>query len=427
MTCPHCRDARRFLTALAKRWSGVRVVFHDVEREPDALEQMTQLARRHGTAASSLPGIYVCGHFLAGYQSDAITGRRIEGLLLQASTTEKEVERDRQPQGSKPAEKRLRSSALHNGWSAPPFRLMHRATILAALEAPRATDEALPAPPNSQSPPGSFLDVPPVAEEDARAGNAYAPPPEVPEGIEVPWFGYLRVRDWGLPAFTILIGLVDGFNPCAMWVLVFLLSVLVNVKDRRKIAAIAGTFVIVSGLAYFAFMAAWLNVFMLVGVARPLQIVLGLLALVIGGINIKDFFAFKRGVTLSIPESAKPGIYARVRQIVSADYISMAIWLSVGLAVAVNVVELLCTAGLPALYTQILTLQELPTWQNYAYLGLYNLAYMFDDSLMVAAFVITFSHRKMRESEGRWLKLISGTVVLVLGLIMLFRPTWLQW
>ena len=97
------------------------------------------------------------------------------------------------------------------------------------------------------------------------------------------------------------------------------------------------------------------------------------------------------------------------------------------LAVLVNLLELLCTAGLPALYTKILHSHDLQAWQEYAYLGLYVLAYMFDDSLMVGAFVVTLSHRKMREAEGRWLKLVSGTVVLALGLTMLFRPSWLQW
>jgi hypothetical protein len=174
-------------------------------------------------------------------------------------------------------------------------------------------------------------------------------------------------------------------------------------------------------------MAAWLNVFKLVGIARPLQIALGVLAVVIGLINVKDFFAFKKGITLSIPDSVKPGIYARVRRIVTTEYLTVAIGFSVILAILVNVVELMCTAGLPAIYTQILSFQQLPNWQNYAYLGLYNVGYMFDDSLMVIAFVITLSHRRLRESEGRWLKLISGSVVLALGLAMLFRPDWLQW
>jgi cytochrome c biogenesis protein CcdA len=296
-----------------------------------------------------------------------------------------------------------------------------------------ASESANDVPPSDDRPlPPADGEQPPAIPDDAISADeavdeTYTAPAEVPQGVELPWFGYVGVRDLGLPAFTLLIGLVDGFNPCAMWVLVFLLSVLVNVKDRRKIAAIAGTFVIVSGLAYFAFMAAWLNVFMLVGIARPLQIALGILALTIGAINVKDFFAFKQGVTLSIPESAKPGIYARVRKIVTTDYIFVAIGLSIALAVVVNLIELMCTAGLPAIYTQILTIQQLPPWKNYAYLGLYNLAYMFDDSLMVIAFLITLSHRKMRETEGRWLKLISGIVVLALGVAMILRPEWLQW
>ncbi|MEX0613888.1 MAG: hypothetical protein WD738_13270 [Pirellulales bacterium] len=111
----------------------------------------------------------------------------------------------------------------------------------------------------------------------------------------------------------------------------------------------------------------------------------------------------------------------------TTDYLSVAIGLSVILAILVNIVELMCTAGLPAVYTQILALQELPPWKNYAYLGLYNVGYMFDDSLMVIVFVVTLSHRKMREAQGRWLKLISGGVVLALGLAMLIRPGWLQW
>ena len=205
-----------------------------------------------------------------------------------------------------------------------------------------------------------------------------------------------------------------------------MLSVLVNIRDRWKIIAIAGTFVVVSGLAYLAFMAAWLNLFMLIGIARPVQIALGIFAIAIGLINVKDFVAFKRGFSLSIPESSKPGLYRRVREIVNAKYLTAAIAGAIALAVVVNMIELLCTAGLPALYTQILTLQQLPPWENYAYLGLYISAYMLDDTLLLGAVVVTLSHRKLQEREGQWLKLISGLVIFVLGLVMIFRPSWLQ-
>jgi glutaredoxin len=258
---------------------------------------------------------------------------------------------------------------------------------------------------------------------DRLSAGAAAPP--APDSIRTTWFGELRVRDLGLPLFTIVIGLLDGFNPCAMWVLLFLLSLLVNLRDRMKMALIAGTFVLVSGLVYFAFMAAWLNVFLFVGFSRAIQLALGALALFVGAVNVKDFFAWRRGFSLGIPESAKPGLYARVRAVLQAEHLGAALAGIVILAGLVNVVELLCTAGLPALYTQILTLRRMPAWEYYGYLGLYNLAYIFDDGVMVTIAVVTLSRTKLQARAGRWLKLAGGIVMAGLGFVLLFAPDWL--
>jgi glutaredoxin len=246
------------------------------------------------------------------------------------------------------------------------------------------------------------------------------------EAISVPWFGRLDPRELGMPLFTIAIGLVDGFNPCAMWVLLLLLSILVNLRDRMRIILIAGTFVLVSAGAYFAFMAAWLNVFQWIGILRPVQMAIGFFAIAIGLIHVKDFFAFKQGPSLSIPESAKPGIYARIRRIVTAENLPAALAAAFVLAVLVNMVELLCTAGLPALYTSILTQRGYSIAARYGYLGLYIAAYMFDDVLMVAGVIISMERFKLQESAGRWLKLVSGLVILALGLVMLFKPEWIE-
>ena len=97
------------------------------------------------------------------------------------------------------------------------------------------------------------------------------------------------------------------------------------------------------------------------------------------------------------------------------------------LAVLVNLVELLCTAGFPAVYTRILTLRELPAWQYYGYLALYNVAYVLDDGLMLTLAVATLSRRKLQERAGRWLKLVSGGVMLGLGVVLIARPAWLAW
>lgn len=245
---------------------------------------------------------------------------------------------------------------------------------------------------------------------------------QVPRQVDAGVLGTLSVERLGLPLFTLALGLLDGFNPCAMWVLLFLLSMLIRLRDRGRMAWIAGTFVLVSALVYYAFMAAWLNLFRAIGLNDLVRIGLALLALLIGLVNVKDFIAFGKGISFSIPDRVKPTLYARMRSVLHAQSI---VWSLIGvamLALVVNFVEILCTAGLPAIYTAVLTQQGLAGSEYYAYLGLYILAYMADDSLMVATAVIALNSQKLTEASGRRLKLLSGLIMLCLGLVMLLKP-----
>lgn len=243
--------------------------------------------------------------------------------------------------------------------------------------------------------------------------------------IDSDLFGKLSVASLGLPLFTLAVGLLDGFNPCAMWVLLFLLSMLVRLQSRRRMALVAGTFVLASGAVYFLFMAAWLNLFLLIGLTAWLRFGLAGLALLIAAINIKDAVRPGVGPSLSIPETAKPGLYRRMRRVINSDTLLLSLPAVALLAIVVNFVELLCTAGFPALYTAILTQQDLPPGAYYGYLGLYILGYIADDTLMVAVAVIALGNRKLSDRGGRWLKLLSGLVMLGLGALMLLQPDWL--
>ncbi|MDP2218683.1 MAG: glutaredoxin family protein [Hydrogenophaga sp.] len=238
-------------------------------------------------------------------------------------------------------------------------------------------------------------------------------------------FGTLSAQRLGLPLFTLALGLLDGFNPCAMWVLLFLLAMLVRQNDRRRIVLIAGTFVFVSGAVYFAFMAAWLNVFLAVGLSQPVRLLLAGVALLIGAFNVKDFFALGRGFSFSIPEGAKPGLVARMHGVLQTQALAASLLGVAALAVVVNLVELLCTAGLPAIYTAVLAQQQLGPTAHLAYLALYIVGYIADDTLMVTLAVLALNRGKLTERAGRGLKLLSGVVMLALGLVLLLRPEWL--
>jgi hypothetical protein len=191
-------------------------------------------------------------------------------------------------------------------------------------------------------------------------------------------------------------------------------------------AIVGGTFVLCSGLVYFVFMAAWLNVFLIAGELRVITFIAGLIALLVAALNIKDYFWFKAGPSLSIPDSAKPGLFKRMREVVTEGNMGPMLLGTVLLAVVANSYELLCTAGFPMVYTLTLTkAHDLATWQYYAWLAAYNVIYVIPLLAIVVVFTRTMGARKLSEAEGRLLKLISGFMMLGFALVLLFAPSML--
>ena len=249
---------------------------------------------------------------------------------------------------------------------------------------------------------------------------------EVQKTVDLPFVGKVDSSKFSLPVLTIILGGLDSFNPCAFFVLFFLLSLMIHAKSRKRMLLIGGTFVFFSGFIYFIFMAAWLNIFMIAGQIIVITSIAGVVALAVAGINIKDFFFFKKGVSLSIPEKAKPRLFERMRNLLKSTSLSSIMAGTVVLAVAANTYELLCTAGFPMVFTRILTLNDLTTLQYYLYLALYNFIYVIPLVLIVLVFTITLGAKKLTEWQGRKLKLLSGLMMFFLGLILLIKPALLN-
>jgi hypothetical protein len=259
-----------------------------------------------------------------------------------------------------------------------------------------------------------------------RAPAARPPREAGADVLRLPLVGEVDAAALSLPLLTLTLAGLDAFNPCAFFVLLFLLSMMAHQKSRARMLAVGGIFVLFSGLMYFAFMAAWLNLFQLLGQLAWVTLAAGLLAVVVGAVNVKDFFLFGRGVSLSIPESKKPDIFRRARAILAADKLPAMLTATVFLAVAANFYELLCTAGFPMVYTRLLTLGEPSQPVRYLYLALYNLIYVLPLAAIVIVFARTLGARKLGEREGRLLKLLSGTMMLELGVLLLVAPEWVS-
>ena len=240
--------------------------------------------------------------------------------------------------------------------------------------------------------------------------------------VQVPVLGEIDLTKVGLPLLTVILGFLDGFNPCAIWVLCFLLTLLIYAKSRKKMLLIGSIFVLTSGIVYFLFMAAWLNFFLMIGFVKTLRIIVAFVAITAGTINMKDFFFFKEGISLTIPDKWKPRLFEKMRALVREQTFFAVIIGTIVLSFTANTFELICTFGFPAIYTRALTLQNLPTVAYYSYLALYNIIYIIPLAVIVGIFTWTMGAYRFTEKQGKILKLISGLFMLILGLILLIKP-----
>ncbi|MDT8281619.1 MAG: hypothetical protein RQ982_02270 [Gammaproteobacteria bacterium] len=169
-------------------------------------------------------------------------------------------------------------------------------------------------------------------------------------------------------------------------------------------------------------MAAWLNLFIYLGELRLITLIAGCIAVLIALLNIKDYFWFKKGFSLSISDNEKPKLIDRIRHLLRLDSVVTVVFATIILAIVANSYELLCTAGFPMVYTRILTLRSLPIDSYYLYLLFYNLIYIVPLLFIVVLFTVKLGSRKLSEHEGMVLKLLSGVMMFLLGVLLVISP-----
>ncbi len=240
--------------------------------------------------------------------------------------------------------------------------------------------------------------------------------------LTLPLIGTVNLSAQPLVVTTSLIALVDGFNPCSLWVLSLLLAMVIHAGSRRKVFAVGATFLFVTAGMYGLFIAGVFSTLSYVGYLRSVQVAVALLALGFAAINIKDYWAFKQGFSLTISDAHKPKLYKQMRKVMSARGST---WAMVGttaaMALGVTLVELPCTAGFPVIWSGIVSGQVTAT--GFAgLLALYMLVYLLDELLVFGTVVVTLKVSRFEEKHGRILKLIGGMVMLALGVGMLVAP-----
>lgn len=395
--CLHCEKEEAFLSKLGRKYPELDIRSFEVKNNPESARFFSTLADAYGIKIKGVPTTFIGGmEPIIGYAADESTGRDIEKMVIKciADTCFDPLEKLR---------RNLETPLLY-----PNSGITGQQDV--CPQGSECPEETTPHPGGLEG-----------REDGAGVQQMTEPATRKDTTVELPLIGELKISD-SLLYQTIMIAGVDGFNPCAFFVLFTLLGILLHVQSRKKVFLVGGIFVFFSGFIYFIFMAAWLNIFLLAGRLAAVTTAAGAIALSVALINIKDFFYYRKGVSLVIPEKAKPRLYERMRKLLKATSLPSVILGTVVLAAAANMYELFCTAGFPMAYTRILTLRNLPKMHYYFYLVLYNVIYIIPLALIVLFFAVTLGAKKLTELQGQMLKLVSGMMMLSLGAVLLVKP-----
>jgi hypothetical protein len=248
----------------------------------------------------------------------------------------------------------------------------------------------------------------------------------LPKAISLPVVGEISTGALPLPLLTVLLAAADGFNPCAMWVLVFLLGLLAGMRDRARMWLLGGAFVAASALVYLLILSAWLNVLLFAGAIIWVRLAVGAVALAGGAHYVRSFFSGTPAVCEVTAPAQRQRVLARLKDLAGRRDFVVALGGIVALAFAVNVVEFLCSAGIPAVYTQVLALAALPAWQYAAYLLLYVAVFMLDDLVVLAVALKSLEVSGMTGAYSRWAGLVGGVVLIAIGAALIAKPEWLS-
>jgi cytochrome c biogenesis protein CcdA len=365
--CGHCRDEKAFLNQLQKERGDLIVVFHNIS-EPDHKKHFIQLVELENLPKVT-PITIIDGVILQGFDTDKTTGQKIRAFVDNAK-----------------------------GKKQYTFQEFIAAGGSREIEKTDATCN--------------------IEGEDIGCAA-----PEADYWVTIPFIGPVNVAKYSLPVLSVILGFVDGFNPCAMWVLVLFLTILMEAGSRRRMFEMAGLFIVAEAVMYYLILSVWMTTWDFVGLDDVVTPIVGFVAVCAGCFFLYQFY--KADTTCKVGNlQSKRKTVEKIKHYATAPMTIITALGILGLALSVNIIEFACSVGIPQTYTKILDLNQLSWAGKQIYNAIYILMYMIDDIAVFALALYSFdkigltTHKYTRASH-----LIGGTLMIVLGLILLINPT----
>ncbi|MEM6431428.1 MAG: hypothetical protein AAF708_19475, partial [Deinococcota bacterium] len=362
--CPHCAAAKPFLAELETRYPTLELKSFEVWYNADNRELLQTFAAAYNTEVGGVPAIFLGERVWVGY----------------AEHIQAEIENQ--------------VGVCVNVGCSSPYQ-------------PEATPIQNAGTPNAVTPNAGTSENAVTSESASTTSTAATSPSTTSTQVRLPFIGAIELAAQPLLLTTVLIALVDGFNPCSLWVLSLLLAMVIHARSRRKVFTVGITFLLVTATVYGLFIAGVFSTLSYVGYLRQVQIAVAVVALGMAAINIKDYVAFKQGPSLTISDSHKPGLYKKMRGVLQMQTLTWGtIATTATLALGVTLVELPCTAGFPVIWSGLLA-GSVSGLGFASLLAVYLLVYLLDELLVFSGVVITLRASRLQDAQGRVLKLIG--------------------
>ena len=367
--CPHCAEEEKFIKEHKDVFKDVKIVKYEVWHDKENVEFLKKVAKKFGVEAKNVPFNVIGNTIIKGYSESAGTDKKISNTI-KYYLNNKDKYND------------IVQEVKNNNMK--------------------------------------------IVEENKEAIN-YEGGTHV---IKVPFIGNVDLEKISLGFATVLIGLIDGFNPCAMWVLLFLISVLIGMKDKKKMFIIGFTFLFTSALVYMAIMFSWINIVVQVSESIIFRIIIAIVALIGGAINVRSYINSMSKKDDSgcevVDDKKRKKIFERIKKFTREKSLALALLGVIGLAISVNIVELACSAGLPLVFSELLAINNISGFHSFIYVLIYILFFLIDDIIVFSVAMFTMEATGITTKYNKYSHLIGGIIMIIIGILLILEPGWLM-
>ena len=364
--CPHCREETKFLKRMSKKYSYLKIVKYEVWYNEENSTLLDKVFDAYKISVPGVPTTIIGDTFISGY--DDTIGEKIERAIEYYSN--------------------------------------HK------------SDDYV-----SKIKDGTFN------VEDFPKENGFLKQEELSDkemSFKLPFFGKINLKSASLTTAAVIIGLIDGFNPCAMWILLFLISVLMGMKDKKRMWVLGITFLLTSALVYLGIMLSWIEIVVKITTVIWIRNIIAIVALIGGVINLKNFIKSNDSGCEVVDDKKRKKIFQKIRKFTSEKSFILAIIGIMGLAVSVNLVELACSAGLPIVFSELLALNHTSSIMRFFYTLLYVFFFLLDDLVVFFIAMFTMKVTGISSKYNKYSHLIGGVIMVLVGILLLFKPEWLM-